>query len=74
MQINHPLAEFLSCNFPVISTQAGRGPWAGPVVAAAVLANPTLGRTPLVAGVTDSKKLNEAGGEGVVVGVDLQES
>jgi len=33
------------------------------VVAAAVLANPLLGRRPLVAGVTDSKKLNEAGGE-----------
>ena len=40
--------------------EAGRGPWAGPVVAAAVLANPLLGRRPLVAGVTDSKKLNEA--------------
>lgn len=36
------------------------------MVAAAVLANPILGKRPLVAGVTDSKKLNEAAGEGVV--------
>ena len=36
--------------------EAGRGPWAGPVVAAAVILDP--GNIP--AGLNDSKKLNEA--------------
>jgi ribonuclease HII len=36
--------------------EAGRGPWAGPVVAAAVILNPDN----IPAGLNDSKKLNEA--------------
>jgi ribonuclease HII len=37
--------------------EAGRGPWAGPVVAAAVILNPELAEN--LAGVDDSKKLTE---------------
>lgn len=40
--------------------EAGRGPWAGPVVAAAVRAEAAL-----VPGVTDSKRLSEAQREAV---------
>lgn len=36
--------------------EAGRGPWAGPVTAAAVILDPACP----IAGLTDSKKLNEA--------------
>jgi ribonuclease HII len=37
--------------------EAGRGPWAGPVVAAAVILNPELMET--LSGINDSKKLTE---------------
>ena len=55
----------LACHHPALRSEplrlvgvdeAGRGPWAGPVVAAAVLARSAA---PPVLGVTDSKKLNE---------------
>ncbi len=39
--------------------EAGRGPWAGPVVAAAVVLDPTRMPGPLVAGLDDSKKLKK---------------
>ena len=39
--------------------EAGRGPWAGPVVAAAVVLNPDC----IPPGLNDSKKLTEAGRE-----------
>eukprot|EP00931_Biecheleriopsis_adriatica_P057125 TRINITY_DN33883_c0_g2_i1.p1 TRINITY_DN33883_c0_g2~~TRINITY_DN33883_c0_g2_i1.p1 ORF type:complete len:282 (-),score=56.57 TRINITY_DN33883_c0_g2_i1:58-867(-) len=48
---------------PVIGVdEAGRGPWAGPVVAAAVAAGP---KATDIRGVTDSKKLNEGQREAV---------
>lgn len=39
--------------------EAGRGPWAGPVVAAAVILNPSKLPAELVAGLDDSKKLRK---------------
>jgi len=39
--------------------EAGRGPWAGPVVAAAVILNPSRMPTELIAGLDDSKKLRK---------------
>lgn len=40
--------------------EAGRGPWAGPVVAAAVILPPDLDALPALAGLDDSKKLSAA--------------
>ncbi len=40
--------------------EAGRGPWAGPVIAAAVWLDPTGLPPELLAGLNDSKKLSEA--------------
>ena len=39
--------------------EAGRGPWAGPVVAAAVILDPPKLPTELIAGLDDSKKLRK---------------
>jgi ribonuclease HII len=39
--------------------EAGRGPWAGPVVAAAVILNPSRMPAELIAGLDDSKKLRK---------------
>jgi len=39
--------------------EAGRGPWAGPVVAAAVILNPPKMPAELIAGLDDSKKLRK---------------
>ncbi|MBI1398817.1 ribonuclease HII [Hyphomonas sp.] len=46
------MAVFLTCGVD----EAGRGPWAGPVTAAAVILDPARP----IAGLTDSKKLSEA--------------
>lgn len=56
----HP--EMAGETLPIMGVdEAGRGPWAGPVVAAAVVASSTaLTSTSTLLGVTDSKKLNEA--------------
>jgi ribonuclease HII len=40
--------------------EAGRGPWAGPVVAAAVILNPSRMPAELIAGLDDSKKLRKS--------------
>lgn len=40
--------------------EAGRGPWAGPVVAAAVILSPEAAASPALAGLNDSKKLRAA--------------
>jgi ribonuclease HII len=50
-------SELIAQGFTVCGVdEAGRGPWAGPVVAAAVILDP--GNIP--AGLNDSKKLTEA--------------
>lgn len=53
--------------FPTVAgvDEAGRGPLAGPVVAAAVLLKPALGVPPWMAEVDDSKKLTTRDREGI---------
>eukprot|EP00913_Durusdinium_trenchii_P030579 g28639.t1 len=54
------LPDMAGAEMPIVGVdEAGRGPWAGPVVAAAVMAEREASAS-LVEGVTDSKKLNEA--------------
>ena len=54
----------LGLDFSQPLPQAGRGPWAGPVVAAAVVSSSSTAllssSNSMLLGVTDSKKLNEA--------------
>lgn len=55
-ELFQPLADTMPSPLICGVDEAGRGPWAGPVTAAAVILDP--GRP--VAGLTDSKKLSEA--------------
>ncbi len=55
-ELFQPLAETMPSLLTCGVDEAGRGPWAGPVTAAAVILDP--GRP--IAGLTDSKKLSEA--------------
>jgi ribonuclease HII len=50
--------------------EAGRGPWAGPVVAAAVILTPAAAASSVLAGLDDSKKLGAARREALFAALD----
>ena len=51
---------FLDGFTPVVGVdEAGRGSWAGPVVACAVILDPKISSTELLAGLDDSKRISK---------------